>query len=188
MIGRSAAAQGRSRTVLAEYARSSAVLAAIAGGLLLAPGCGDATPALPPSSALGSGGLKRGLVETPSGKRFDVEVVADPRSREHGLKSRSSVLPGTGMLFVFPAPGRHRFWMYECLTSLDILWLDAGRRVVHIEERLQACPGPPERCPGYGPSSEALYVLELGPGVASASKIHTGDRLTLLFSEPPNPT
>ena len=140
------------------------------------------------SPAQYSAALKRGLVETASGKRFEVEVVTDPGGRETGLKKRSSVPPGTGMLFVFPKPGRHRFWMFECLTSLDILWLDADRRVVHIEERLPVCPGPAQRCPDYGPDSETLYVLELGPGVAAASKLHAGDRLTILFAEPPNPT
>lgn len=136
-------------------------------------------------AAVNSVSLERGRVETPSGSRFDVEVVSDERARGQGLKYRSSVPPGTGMLFVFPAPGPYRFWMYECLTALDIIWLDAQRRVVHVAERLPPCRAQP--CLDYGPDKDALYVLEVGPGVAAKAGIRTGVTLTLLFADPPHP-
>ena len=90
------------------------------------------------------------------------------------------------MLFVFPRPGRHRFWMHECLISLDILWLDAQGKVIHIEPSLPVCRSLP--CPDYGPDLDALYVLELGAGVAGQAGIRLGDRLEMLFAEPPNPS
>jgi hypothetical protein len=89
------------------------------------------------------------------------------------------------MVFLFPAPGRQRFWMYECLIPLDIIWIDAGRTVIHVEESLPICSQQP--CPDYGPESDAFYVLELGAGVARQAGIRPGMRLTLLFDHPPNP-
>jgi uncharacterized membrane protein (UPF0127 family) len=132
------------------------------------------------------GGLERGRVVTPSGRSFDVEVVADPPLRERGLKYRASVPEGSGMLFVFPVAGRHRFWMYECRTALDIIWIDAHRRIVHVAPSLQPCAKLP--CPDYGPEDEALYVLEVGPGVAARAGIKQGQTVTLLFAHPPNPS
>ena len=130
--------------------------------------------------------LARGQVRIPSGKSFDVEVVQDPRARQRGLQHRARLDPGEGMLFVFPRPAKERFWMYECLIPLDILWLDAAGRVIHIENALPICSALP--CPDYGPDQDALYVLELGAGVAARSGLAVGQRLEILFADPPHPT
>lgn len=130
--------------------------------------------------------FQRGRVLTPSGRSFDVEVVSDGASRERGLKYRTFLPEDAGMLFVFPAPGRHAFWMYECRMSLDIIWLDAGRKVVHIARALPPCEVLP--CPNFSPDQEALYVLEVGPGVAKRAGIQLGSTLSLLFASAPDPT
>jgi hypothetical protein len=115
-----------------------------------------------------------------------VEIVQDDRSRQHGLQKRPRLPKDEGMLFIFPRPGRHRFWMYECLIPLDIVWLDAGGKVIHLEPSLPVCRKLP--CPDYGPDLDALYVLELAAGVAKRARLRLGDRLEMLFAETPNPT
>src|SRR5207237_991481 len=137
-------------------------------------------PAPPSASFL------RGRVLVPGGKSFDVEVVQDDASRQRGLQHRDRLAPGEGMVFVFPEPARHRFWMSECLIPLDIIWLDANRTVIYVGENLPICAKQP--CPDYGPDADSLYVLEVGAGVARRSGIDLGIRLTLLFDKPPNPT
>lgn len=129
--------------------------------------------------------LGRGRVIVPGGREFAVEVVQDPESRTRGLQNRPALPQDQGMVFVFPAAGRHRFWMYKCLIPLDIIWLDASRTVVHLEENLPFCKAEP--CPDYGPDKNALYVLELGAGVARGAGIRPGMRLTILFDQPPDP-
>lgn len=133
-----------------------------------------------------SGGqMLRGRVKTPGGRAFEVEIVQDDLSRQRGLQQRARLDENEGMLFVFPQAAPHRFWMYKCLIPLDIIWLDAGRKVVHIETGLPPCKALP--CPDYGPSSSALYVLELGSGVAGRAGIRPGVHLEILFAEPPRP-
>ena len=122
----------------------------------------------------------------PGGRTFAVEVVQDPRSRARGLMNRPSLPPDQGMVFLFPAPGRHRFWMFGCLIPLDIIGLDADKNVVHVAENLPICKAEP--CPGYGPDRDSLFVLELGAGVAKQAGIRPGIRLTILFDHQPNPS
>jgi len=142
-----------------------------------APPANGHTEAAPP--------MERGRVTVPGGRTFSVEVVQDPRSRERGLQNRAALPAEQGMVFVFPSPGRYKFWMYECLIPLDIIWMDADRTVIDVEENLPFCKAQP--CPDYGPDRDAQYVLELGAGVAKPAGIHPGARLTILFDHPPNP-
>jgi|GEM_PF-2063380 len=197
-----AGTERRARHVLA----ADCVLAArrvLAGGLLpaalalAAVSCGAAgggradaatAPKAPPSAAQGEGSAPRfvrGRVVTPGGRAFAVEVVQDPESRERGLQNRASLPRDQGMVFVFPAPARHRFWMYLCLIPLDIIWMDAGKTVVYVGENLPVCRKEP--CPDYGSDHDTLYVLELGAGVAKEAGIKPGTHLTILFDHPPNP-
>ena len=167
--------------------RAARLAALLLGALVSVPAGVRAVRAGPrDGEGMGAATLQRGRVTTPSGASFDVEVVTDPESRARGLKYRTLVPRGTGMIFVFPAAGRHRFWMYECRMSIDILWIDPQRRVIKIAEKVPPCAELP--CPDYGPAEDDLYVLEIGPGEASASRVRVGDRLTLLFETPPRPS
>jgi uncharacterized membrane protein (UPF0127 family) len=90
-----------------------------------------------------------------------------------------------GMLFIFEDDGRHAFWMKDCRTSLDMIWLDARLRVVWIAARQPPCAsdGP---CPSIAPPSSARYVLEFAGGTAEAEKLRAGDPIVIL-SQPPLP-
>ena len=136
-------------------------------------------------------GLEDPLLQTirlvsPAGRMLalSVERADEEAERQRGLMFRPVV--EHGMLFVFPRAAPHRFWMYRCLIPLDIVWLDAEARVVHIESGLPICPALP--CADYGPSENALYVLEIGAGVAARRGIRGGQRLELIFSSPPRPS
>lgn len=169
------------------------VFATASSAALSAAGCGrqPVTAASAPDlasspSARPEGQLLRGRVRTPEGRAFEVEVVQDEPSRQRGLQHRARLGANEGMLFIFPRAALHRFWMHECLISLDIVWLDADRRVVHVEASLPPCRSLP--CPDYGPESASLYVLELAAGVAERAGIRPGVPLEILFSQPPRPT
>jgi uncharacterized membrane protein (UPF0127 family) len=143
-----------------------------------------AAPATPPETGAAPR-IGRGRVLTPAGRTFAVEVVQDPESRARGLQNRPALPPDQGMVFVFPVPGHHKFWMFKCLIPLDIIWLDAGKNVIHLEENLPYCKAEP--CPDYGPDRDALFVLELGAGVVKQAGIRPGTHLTILFDHPPDP-
>jgi hypothetical protein len=119
----------------------------------------------------------------PSGHEFTLEVAADDSSRARGYMGRESVGPREGMLFVFEQDGRHAFWMKDCKTSLDIVWLDASLRVVWIAPRQAPCPAAGD-CPQIAPPSAARFVLEFAAGTAASESLGPGDAVVVL-SEPP---
>lgn len=114
-------------------------------------------------------------VEFPSGTSVVVEVAADPESRAEGLMFRPSLSEDRGMLFLFPAKGLHSFWMKNTLISLDIIWVDESRAIVHIEEDVPPCQADP--CPSYSPVAKAVAVLELAAGQVAKRGLRIGDVL-----------
>ncbi len=133
-------------------------------------------------------GLAAGAGETylklflPDGTPITIELAVTPIERELGLMFRDRIEPDQGLLFVFETEDRSSFWMFNVKFPIDILWLDARKRVVHIEAGVPPCPREP--CPSYPTPTPALYVLELKSGQAAAHKIKVGDRLEFILPKP----
>jgi uncharacterized membrane protein (UPF0127 family) len=117
----------------------------------------------------------------PNGKSVTAELAVSDEERGRGLMFREKILPDQGMLFVFEVEDRHSFWMKNTLIPLDMLWLDSGKRVIHIEADVPPCKEDP--CPSYGPRTPARYVLELKAGGAAANGIKVNDQLQFVLPE-----
>lgn len=111
------------------------------------------------------------------GRSFSVELATNVPSRERGLMQRTSLARGHGMLFVFPHAGPQGFWMKNTLISLDILYFDADRRLVSVQENVPPCKADP--CPLYPSAAPARYVLELSAGTAMRIGLKVGDDLNI---------
>lgn len=120
----------------------------------------------------------RGTVLLANGKSLSVEVADTPEARALGYMFRESVPDGEGMIFPMGSLDIHSFWMKNCLTALDILWLDENWRIVHIEANVPPCKEDP--CPHYAPMRKSLYVLEVGPGQAKLLGLEPGGIITYL--------
>lgn len=118
----------------------------------------------------------------PDGTPITIELAVTSLERERGLMFRDRFEPDQGMLFVFETEDRSSFWMFNVKFPIDILWLDARKRVVHIEAEVPPCPREP--CPSYPTPTPALYVLELKSGQAAAHKVKVGDRLDFILPKP----
>lgn len=116
------------------------------------------------------------IVVLPDGHQVRVEIAANDETRTQGLMFRDRVPPGTGMLFLFPQTGHYPFWMKNTFVPLDMIWIDEGRRVVHVHADVPPCKADP--CPSYPPDAQARYVLELGAGEAGKHLLTTGTTLT----------
>ena len=117
-------------------------------------------------------------VTLPSGKVVRAELATDPRDQQRGLMFRTALAPDRGMLFVFPQPGNHPFWMYHTLIPLDILWLDRNRTIVFISANTPPCPPEKgENCPHYGGEQLAQFVLEIAGGATAGHGLKVGDTL-----------
>lgn len=101
--------------------------------------------------------------------RVRVELARTPSEHELGLMFRRALPEDSGMLFIFPQAEVRRFWMKNTYIPLDMLFLDAGRRVVGIEAQTV-----PHDLTGRGPDVPAQYVLEVAGGYARRHGIDVG--------------
>ena len=156
--------------------RSSASSAALALTLVLTA-CGAAsrpTPPPTPSPAPESGPR----VVMPSGADYSAELAKTPEEQAQGLMFRESLPPRHGMLFLFPEPGVHKFWMKNTMIPLDMIWLDREGRVVFVSADTPPCKADP--CPSYGPDTPAVTVLEIAGGMAVKEAVKAGSLLKLV--------
>ena len=132
----------------------------------LAAGCADA--ARRP--------LPRATVEL-AGVRIAVEVAATEAARRRGLSGREALAPEAGMWFVFPREEQRVFWMAGMRFPLDIVFLDARRRVVEVVSDAPPPPPPPaaEKAPAeYTSRVPARYVLEVPAGFCRRHDVRPG--------------
>jgi uncharacterized membrane protein (UPF0127 family) len=114
-------------------------------------------------------------VYLPDGKLITAELAVTDEERAQGLMFRERLDPGQGMLFVFDEEGLYSFWMKNTKISLDLLWLDRSRTIVHLEPNVPPCLADP--CPTYSTRIPALYVLELKSGAAAEHHLRLQDKL-----------
>lgn len=116
-------------------------------------------------------------VAFPDRTTVKAELAVTEAEHEHGLMMRTSLGELDGMLFIFDAPGLHAFWMKDTLIPLDMLWLNAAGKVVHIAQSVPPCKTP--ECPTYTPRAAASYVLEVNAGFAKKHNVRVGDTVAL---------
>jgi uncharacterized protein len=118
-------------------------------------------------------GYERELIAL-GGNLVTADIADTPEKRTLGLSGRTTLLPDTGMLFVFDQPGAHGIWMKDMRFPIDILWIDAHYTIVHIEKNVS-----PDTYPSsFTPPVPALFVLELPDGFTQAHSIVLGDSIS----------
>jgi len=102
-------------------------------------------------------------------RRLSVVLLCDTdASRIRGLQGFRKLRAGEAALFVFDPPQPAEFWMASVSYPIDIIFLDAGGRVVRV---YAACrPGSRERYPS---GVRVRWVIE----TAAGSGIRRGDRV-----------
>ena len=146
-------------------------------------GSASALPRQSPASCKGQPEIKPleplQVVTSRGPQRFLVEVARTPRQREYGLMCRRTLAADRGMLFLFERPDIQAFWMRNTLIPLDIIYLDAGGRVVSIKRMKpmeRDARGEWVTTPSDAP---AKYAIELNEGAAAAAGVKVGDRLEI---------
>ncbi|HZD36799.1 MAG TPA: DUF192 domain-containing protein [Nitrososphaeraceae archaeon] len=110
---------------------------------------------------------------TINGANLKADLALSANEQAKGLSVKDALNPDEGMLFPYDSPRTLSFWMKDMKFPIDILWLNADKEVVHIEENLQPC-SPFLPCPSYSPDVQAQYVLETVAGFSSANGIIEG--------------
>ena len=112
------------------------------------------------------------VFEGPEGNKatFRVEVADTAEKRRWGLMYRTEMGTEEGMLFLFPKEEQQSFWMKNTPLSLDIIFMDRGRRVVGIVHDTV-----PFSTRSVGVTVPSQYALEVRAGVARRKGIAVGD-------------
>jgi len=121
---------------------------------------------------------------TIKGKPFTLEIADTDAKTERGLMYRHAMADDHGMLFVFPTPSTAGFWMKNTFIPLDIIFLDKDGKVLAVHHRI------PHDETGMGPSTPALYVIELNAGTAEKIGLKPGDTIDVkkFLKDAPAPT
>jgi uncharacterized membrane protein (UPF0127 family) len=143
--------------------------------LMLALACTQRSAAPAPATTTADAAAPRIIL--PDHSAIIVEVASDDPTREQGLMYRDHMAEDRGMIFLFAQAGEYPFWMKNTLIPLDMIWIDADHRIVHIAHDVPPCKADP--CPNYPPNAKSSSVLELAAGVAA--KHHLKDGHVLRF-------
>ena len=125
-------------------------------------------------------GLEPLQIVTASGSHeFEVEVAADPASRERGLMNRRYMAADHGMLFEFDRDAQEAFWMKNTYIPLDMIFVSRAGIVTNVVANAEPLS---ERVIPSGPPCAA--VLELNGGAAAAIGLRVGDKVRHPFFRP----
>lgn len=121
--------------------------------------------------ALGASAQPRLLLHV-RGASMTVEVAQSEAERRNGLMHRQTLADDAGMLFVFPAAGRHCFWMKDTPLALSVAFLDAAGRVLQLDDMQPL--GEALTCP----AGAARYAIEMNAGWFRRHAVRLGDRVS----------
>ena len=116
-------------------------------------------------------------ITLPGGAIIHAELANTPQKRAEGLMYRTHLAPDRGMLFTFSQAEAWVFWMKNTKISLDLIWINEKKQIIHIEQNVPICTRTDDSCPQYRPNEGALYVLELAAGRAESLKLQRGSKL-----------
>lgn len=101
---------------------------------------------------------------------IDAEMATKPREEAIGMMFRNTVPEKTGMLFLFEDIEKHDFWMKNTFVSLDIIFIDAQKKISKIHRNAV-----PQKLDAISSDGEVASVLEIGAGQSDALGLSVGD-------------
>lgn len=108
-----------------------------------------------------------------AGSAIKTEIADSDQELEKGLSGRICIGENEGMLFVFKEPGYYNFWMKDMKFPIDIVWVDANKRVIEVTDNIQPSTYPDT----FISTRRPQYVLELKAGQAAKLGITSGKTL-----------
>ena len=89
---------------------------------------------------------------------FYLQRADTPQLRAQGLSGRKMLKQDEGMLFEYGSMGTRCMWMKDMHVPIDIVWLDAAKRVAAMERRIFPSTFPQQFC------HQGSYVIEIPIG------------------------
>ncbi|MBI4167473.1 MAG: DUF192 domain-containing protein [Candidatus Aenigmarchaeota archaeon] len=116
---------------------------------------------------------------TKGGKKlFRAEMASGFIKKTVGLMGRRRLRSNEAMLFSFPFEHQWSFWMFGMKFSLDLLFLDRNRKIVHIERSAKPLSFSPKTWKTIKSPKKFKYAIEINAGEAENKRIKVGYVLT----------
>ena len=121
---------------------------------------------------------------------IDLEVARTPEQQRLGLMRRPALPLLRGMWFPFSTVQPQRFWMFNTLAPLDMIFVRDGR-VLDLVRAVPTCAALPCRsyaadADGNGRADFVEAVIEIGAGEAVRLGIGVGDPVQIAPVTPSN--
>jgi uncharacterized membrane protein (UPF0127 family) len=110
------------------------------------------------------------------GKSYEIsQIETTPAEWQQGLMNQT-VNNGTLMLFVYPRPRVHEFWIMNMRFSLDIIWMNVTNGEGTIIYQVKSVPvcSIADQCGVYGRDIPSNFVLEAVPGFIQDNNLSVG--------------
>ena len=104
--------------------------------------------------------------------KIDLEIADTEYERELGLMNRNEMKEDQGMLFIFPDDNMRSFWMRNTLISLDMIFIDAQKKIITIHKNTKILSDQ-----SYPSTQSAMYVVEVLAGFTDRHNIQVGDKI-----------
>ncbi len=103
---------------------------------------------------------------------YTLRLADTDRLRVQGLSGVTELAPKDGLLMVFERDDYHGIWMKDMNVALDLVWLDADKKVVSYIRDVPPEVGTDEV---FTPKKPSRYVIELPAGTVKQDGISIGD-------------
>jgi uncharacterized membrane protein (UPF0127 family) len=102
---------------------------------------------------------------------FTAHVATTESARQKGLGDTELLADNEAMILAFERDARWSIWMKDVEYPIDVVWLDARHKVVHIVKNM-----PPSSYPdtSFMPDKPARYVVEFAAGTVEKKAIRIG--------------
>lgn len=118
---------------------------------------------------------------------YDLEIADTPGKIQEGLSNRDHIPQKSGMIFIMPKEDIHEFWMKDCNTDMDILFLDSHGDIVNmhrmLRERAQSSfesdSDYMSRLTSYSSGTPAKYAIEIPAGDITRLGLYIGQHVDI---------
>ncbi len=111
-------------------------------------------------------------------QEFVLEVAATNTQRKNGLMHRRDLAPCGGMVFLFPRPALHAFWMHDTPTPLWMAFVSPQSEIVTLYPRAAAMNDTP-----LSATQMANSVIEINADCPKLADLRVGDAVSITLPD-----
>lgn len=108
--------------------------------------------------------------------QFKVKIARTEKEKTEGMMGKKFNQNFNGLFFLM-GDGEHCFWMKNCITNLDIIFIEKGK-ITKIHHNCSPCNKNDDECERY--CGNGKFVLELKGGTCKSLNIKKGDSCSLI--------